>query len=75
MSNSFKEIESSALKLNKLQRTKLAHSLLNSLEIDGDVDQAWIQEVRRRKREIESGAVESIPFETVISEARRLITK
>lgn len=75
MSNSFKEIESSALKLNKQQRTKLAHSLLNSLEIDGDVDQAWIQEVRRRKHEIESGAIESIPFETVISEVRRLITK
>lgn len=73
----FKEIEQSALKLDEKDRAKLAKRLLISLEesIDEDIEQAWIDEINRRKAQIESGEVESIPREEVLEKARNLLKK
>lgn len=71
----FKEIEQSALKLDEKHRAELAKRLLISLEesIDEDIEQAWIDEINRRKAQIESGEVESIPGEEVLEKARNLL--
>lgn len=73
----FKEIEQSALKLDERHRAELAKRLLISLEesIDQDIEQAWIDEINRRKAQIESGEVESIPGEEVLEKARNLLKK
>lgn len=73
----FKEIEQSALKLDEKHRAELAKRLLISLEesIDEDIEQAWIDEINRRKAQIESGEVETIPGEEVLEKARNLLKK
>ena len=73
----FKEIEQSALKLDEKHRAELAKRLLISLEenIDEDIEQAWIDEINRRKAQVESGEVETIPGEQVLEKARNLLKK
>lgn len=48
-------------------RATLAGLLIESLESerDNDVEAAWIEEVERRIAELDSGAVEAIPWEEV----------
>lgn len=77
MITDFKEIENSALKLDEKQRAELAKRLLVSLEdqIDEDVEQAWSEEIKRRKEQVESGEVSTIPSEKVLKEARKLLKK
>jgi putative addiction module component (TIGR02574 family) len=60
-----------ALKLPPEARAALAGSLLDSLdqEIDEDAEAAWQTEISRRMRELDSGAVQPVPW----SEARRRI--
>ncbi|CAN5763101.1 hypothetical protein BH23THE1_BH23THE1_14710 [soil metagenome] len=73
----FKEIERSALKLDEKHRAELAKRLLISLEetIDEDIEQAWIEEIKHRKAQVESGEVETIPGEEVLEKARNLLKK
>ena len=73
----FKEIENSALELDEKHRAELAKRLIKSLDehVDEDIEQAWIDEVRRRKEEIKSGKVTPIPGEQVHKEARNLLNK
>jgi putative addiction module component (TIGR02574 family) len=54
-----------ALSLPQEQRAALIDSLLESLdsEIDEDAEEAWRQEIYRRLQQIDSGAVELIPWE------------
>ncbi|MFU8813573.1 MAG: addiction module protein [Balneolaceae bacterium] len=77
MLTEFKEIESSALELDEKHRAELAKRLIESLDehVDEDIEQAWIDEVRRRKEEIKSGKVTLIPGEQVHKEARNLLNK
>lgn len=77
MNTDFKEIENSALKLDEKQRAELAKRLLESLEdqIDEDVEQAWAEELKRRKEQVESGEATTIPAEKVLKEARNLLKK
>lgn len=48
------------------ERAKLVHQLLESLESVPEVglDDAWIAELERRSREVETGAVALVPWET-----------
>ena len=68
------EILKAANALPDEERLILAHSLFDSIhEMDVGVEQAWVQEVRRRCGEIDRGEVELIPAEDVFEEARRLL--
>jgi putative addiction module component (TIGR02574 family) len=60
-----------ALKLSPEARAALAASLLESLdaEVDEDVEAAWANEIAKRIRDLDSGAVTPVPW----SEARRMI--
>lgn len=77
MITDFKEIENSALELNEKQRADLAKRLINSLDehVDENIEQNWIEEVRRRKEEIKSGKVTPVPGEEVHREARKILNK
>lgn len=68
------EILKAANALPDEERLFLAHSLFDSIhEMDADVEQAWVQEVRRRCGEIDRGEVELIPAEDVFEEARKIL--
>lgn len=77
MITDFKEIENSALKLDENHRAELAKRLIASLDqpMDQDIEEAWINEVNRRKKELESGEVDPISAEEVLSNARKLLQK
>ena len=63
-----------ALRLPHEQRAALIDCLLESLdtEIDQNVEEAWRQEIYRRLQEIDSAAVELIPWEDA---RRRLLAR
>jgi len=65
------ELLEEALKLSPEARAALATSLLESLDeaVDEGAEAAWAEEIGKRIRDLDSGAVTSVPW----SEARRLI--
>lgn len=77
MITDFKEIQHSALELDEKHRAELAKNLINSLEkhIDEDIEQAWIDEIKRRKDEIKSGKVTPVSGQEVHRTARELLKK
>jgi putative addiction module component (TIGR02574 family) len=67
MSRDLRELFREAFDLPESERATLAGLLIESLEPapDPDVEEAWAVEAERRWREIESGAVQTIPWEEV----------
>lgn len=67
MSETTDELLRRALSLGEKDRALLAGALVESLhgEADKGVEGAWEAEVQRRVAELESGAVESIPWSKV----------
>ena len=64
-----------ALELSDSERATLAGLLIESLEVaeetHPDVEAAWAAEAERRWQEIESGQVETIPWEEVRADLLR----
>ncbi|MBO6524989.1 MAG: addiction module protein [Balneolaceae bacterium] len=77
MITDFKEIENSALNLDKKSKARLADSLLQSIhgQIDPDVEQVWIEEVEKRKESLKSGEASLHSSVDVINEARKRVQK
>jgi len=77
MITDYKEIQHSAFEFGENHRVELAKKLIDSLDeqIDDDIEQAWIDEVKRRKAEIKSGKVTPISVHEVHKAARELINK
>lgn len=55
-----------ALSLTPDERSAVALLLLDSLEGEDSVAEAWVTEIRKRRSELRSGAVSAVPW----SEAR-----
>ena len=53
--------------LDEADRVELISALIDSLdsEIEEGADEFWRQEIERRARDLESGAVQSIPWDVV----------
>jgi len=64
-----KQLYDRAMNLNEEARAELIGMLLESLEIgiDDGVEAAWLKEIERRVAELDSGAVESVPWTEVRS--------
>jgi putative addiction module component (TIGR02574 family) len=62
-----------ALKLPEEARAAIAGQLLDSLDpaVDADAEAAWDQEILRCLRDVESGAVQLVPW----SEVRRRLAR
>lgn len=77
MITDYNEIQHSALELDENHRAKLAKKLIDSLDqqIDEDIEQSWIDEVKKRKNEIKSGQVTPISGQEVHKAARDLFEK
>jgi putative addiction module component (TIGR02574 family) len=61
------ELLQKALALSDEERAELAGNLIASLDatVEQDVDAAWQQEVVRRSRDVQSGEVDTVPWEEV----------
>lgn len=73
MITDYKEIQDSALELDENHRAELAKKLIDSLDrqIDDDVEQAWIDEVQKRKESLASGKASLHSAADVLKEARK----
>jgi putative addiction module component (TIGR02574 family) len=73
MAPSRDEIFRNALALEKADRAELIGLLIESLDSTAEdgIEAAWLEEIDRRARELESGAVQSIPWELVRERLRR----
>lgn len=73
MADPVRTLEAEALKLDEKDRAELARILLLSLYDDSedqDTALAWGEEAERRYQELKSGAVQAIPSDEVLQEAR-----
>jgi len=61
-----------ALELEQSDRAELAKLLVDSLDpsVEEGVEEAWMEEVARRAAELDSGAVQTIPWDTVRARLR-----
>jgi len=77
MITDFKEIENSALNLDRKNKARLADKLLQSIhgKIDPEIEQAWIDEVQKRKESLISGETSLHSANDVLKEARKRIQK
>jgi len=73
MPSRMEKVEAEALKLNVVERARLAERLLSSLEKDSGIEEAWAAEVERRIAEIESGKTIPIPDDDVVTKARHIL--
>ncbi|HEV2856325.1 MAG TPA: addiction module protein [Thermoanaerobaculia bacterium] len=67
MSPTAEELLKQALNLGERDRASVAGALIESLhqEADPDAKEAWDTEIRRRVEELDSGAVETLPWSEV----------
>jgi hypothetical protein len=75
MITDLKEIEDSALNLDRKNKARLADKILQSIhgKIDPEVEQAWIDEIQKRKESIKSGEASLHSATEVLKEARKRI--
>jgi putative addiction module component (TIGR02574 family) len=76
MATSRDEILRKALSLPEQDRADLIGALIESLDMDAEegVEEAWRTEIEHRAKELDSGSVQSIPWEVVkarLSRAKR----
>ena len=77
MITDLKEIEDSALNLDQKNKALLADKVLQSIHgtIDPEIEQAWIDEVQKRKESLKSGKASLHSVSDVLNEARKRIQK
>ena len=70
MSLTYDQIAAEAMQLSAEERADLADKLWMSVDTPEAVAAAWDAEIERRIAQIDSGEVETIPFEEVMAELR-----
>lgn len=73
MSDIVAEIEAKIRSLSPEDRADLIRALIGELDgpSDAGVDRAWLEEARRRQRELASGAVKGVPGRQVFDNLRK----
>ena len=73
MARAIAEIENEIRSLPPQAQERLLHVLLE--ELDGSPDpgaeEAWLQEIQRRSRELDEGLVQPVPAEEVFAKLRK----
>ena len=65
MSLSAEKLRKAVLTLPQKERAKLAQALLHTLDgpPDSDADSAWVEEIKRRAKELNDGRVKPVAWE------------
>ena len=71
------QVAEEALSLPSEARALLADRLVESLDPaeDGYIHQLWVTEACRRRDDVRSGSVQTIPGDLALAQVRQLITK
>lgn len=67
------QLESAVMALPPAERARLAQRLIESLDEESEVEEAWAAEIKKRLEALDRGEIDSIPAEEVIAEARRRV--
>lgn len=72
MATTVEQLARQAMDLPAESRARLADLLVESLDAEdlGQIDRLWIEEARRRRDEVRSGRVETIPGEEGLRKVR-----
>ena len=75
MSKTVEQLVEEALALPSEARALLADRLVESLDPaeDGYIRQLWVAEARRRRDEVRSGRVQTIPGDEALAQVRRSV--
>jgi len=71
------ELAEQAMNLPTESRARLADLLVESLDADelGHIDRLWVAEAKRRRDEVRSGRVETIPGEEALQKVRDVLRR
>ncbi len=77
MSNHFKEIESTILKLSEKERAHLASLLLHSLDDKADKksERLWLKEIDYRNQQFEAGKIDLVTEDELRKRAKKVLDK
>jgi hypothetical protein len=67
MPTSVEALEAEVLRLSPADRARLLTRLISSLDTDAEIDAAWDAIADTREAELDSGNVESVPFEEAVA--------
>lgn len=72
MATTFEKLTEQAMALPSESRARLADLLVESLEGDdlGQIEELWLAEAKRRRDEVRSGSVKSMPGEEALRKVR-----
>ncbi len=72
MSRTVAELEEQIRSLNSEDKTGLIRALLAELDgpVETDVERAWLEEAKRRHREVVDGKVQAVPGDRVFEHLR-----
>jgi putative addiction module component (TIGR02574 family) len=75
MASAAKEIIEAALKLEPVERERIAHELLESIDesSDAELSPAWEAEIERRIRKIESGEATFVNADEVFAQSEAIL--
>ena len=77
MATTVEQLAEQAMNLPTESRARLADLLVESLDGDklGPIDQLWVAEAKRRRDEVRSGRVETIPGEEALQKVRDVVRR
>ena len=82
MTRTARRVFDAALALTEKERADLAYQLIRSLDgpeptpaEQAEINAAWVEEIKRREKEIEDGTAELIPAEQVFAEIEERLRK
>ncbi len=77
MSRTVAELEEQIRSLNSEDKTGLIRALLAELDgpVETDVERAWLEEAKRRHREVVDGKVQAVPSDRVFEHLRARLNK
>ena len=70
MTTQLEILEAQAIQLTPGERAALAQRLLESLDHDAELEEAWAVEVECRIAEVESGSVKVVPMADALAQVR-----
>ena len=77
MSRAVAELEAEIRSLNSDDKTGLIRALLAELDgpVEADVEQAWVEEAQRRRREVVDGKTQPVPGDRVFEHLRERLNR
>ena len=67
MSTTLEALQAEVLRLSPADRARLLDRLIASLDVDSEAEAAWYDLADKREKELDTGAVRSVPLDVAIA--------